>query len=114
MVLQQYETLTLIELGERLVCENGSPSRLVNSMVKAGWVQKARSAEDGRAVLLTLTEQAHKVLPELNQINAAYNQGVGDLLDDATMQVALDMLWKIVGETSSGKALQYRKSELDT
>src|ERR1043165_1893512 len=57
-VLEQYESLTLVELGERLVCENGSPSRLVNSMVDKGLVQKTTSETDRRASKLTLSQHS--------------------------------------------------------
>ena len=107
-VLEQYAPMTLIELGERLVCETGSPSRLVNSMVKAGWVEKKRSPDDGRAVALSLTEKAQAVMPELNLVENAYNQNVGELIDPDTMQLAIDLLWKLAEDTESGKALKHR------
>src|SRR5262245_44290953 len=54
-VLREAQPLSLIELGERLVCETGSPSRLVDGMVKAGFVARAPSATDQRKVTLALT-----------------------------------------------------------
>jgi len=107
-VVEQYQPLTLIELGERLVCETGSPSRLVNSMVAAGWLVKSPSPTDGRAVNLSLGERAEAIMPELNRIEAAYNEGVGQLVDGATMDMALDLLWKLADGTASGEALKRR------
>lgn len=37
-VLDKFGELSLSELEERLVCETGSPSRLVKSMVTAGFL----------------------------------------------------------------------------
>ena len=54
-VLSSHPPLTLNALGERLVCEPGSPSRLVSGLVRLGWVRRSPAPGDGRAVLLTLT-----------------------------------------------------------
>jgi len=108
-VLEQYGSLTLVELGERLVCENGSPSRLVNSMVEKGLVQKTTSAADRRASQLTLSQRARDLMPALNQIEGGFNQQL-DFLDAATMDQALRLLWSLAENTTSGKALLHRKN----
>ncbi|TML06285.1 MAG: winged helix DNA-binding protein, partial [Actinobacteria bacterium] len=57
-VLQEAKRpLTLREIGERLVCEAGSPSRLVASLVDAGLLQRGERPDDRRAVELSLTAQ---------------------------------------------------------
>src|SRR5215216_2330642 len=45
--------LTLREVGERLVCESGSPSRLVASVVAAGLIERRERPSDRRAVELS-------------------------------------------------------------
>src|ERR671910_252543 len=47
--------LTVREIGERLVCETGSPSRLVASVVDAGLLQRGEREGDRRVVELSLT-----------------------------------------------------------
>lgn len=108
-VLEQYGSLTLVEVGERLVCENGSPSRLVNSMVDKGLVQKTTSQTDRRASKLTLSKRARDLMPALNQIERRFNQSL-DFLDPATMDQALGLLWLLAENTSSGQALKRRKN----
>src|SRR5215469_5701000 len=54
-VLQDHEPLSLIALGDLLVCETGSPSRLVQGLVEAGLVERTPSSTDKRMVTLTLT-----------------------------------------------------------
>lgn len=109
-VLDQYKSLTLIELGERLVCETGSPSRLVSSMVEKGLVQKTTSDADRRASQLRLTERAQALMPRLNEIEAQFNQALFDFLDDETMDMALRLLWQLAENAASGQALLRRKS----
>ncbi|HVU10953.1 MAG TPA: MarR family transcriptional regulator [Phototrophicaceae bacterium] len=108
-VLEQYGSLTLTELGERLVCETGSPSRLVSSMVEKGYVRKTTSEADRRANKLTLTAQARDLMPRLNQIERDFNRPP-DFLDEATMDQAIKLLWLLAGDSISGKALQRRKN----
>src|SRR4051812_12795817 len=51
-VLEGPEPLTLSGIGERLVCEPGSPSRLVSSLVEAGLVVRRAHPSDARATTL--------------------------------------------------------------
>src|SRR3954466_9807324 len=51
--------LTVSEVGELLVCEPGSPSRLVSSLVGAGLVARGAHERDGRAAALALTPAGH-------------------------------------------------------
>src|SRR5215831_19475198 len=53
-VLQDHEPLSLIALGDLLVCETGSPSRLVQGLVEDGLVERVPSTTDKRMVTLTL------------------------------------------------------------
>jgi MarR family transcriptional regulator, organic hydroperoxide resistance regulator len=108
-VLQQYQPMTLLQLGERLVCESGSPSRLVTSMVDAGWVEKLPNPDDGRAVLLRLTAAAEQMLPHLNAIEQGFNEAVGQRADVETLDYLIGELWKLVEGSPGGKALMRRK-----
>lgn len=109
-VLQQYQPMTLIELGERLVCETGSPSRLIKSMVEAGWVEKLPNPNDGRAIQLQLTPAANAILPGLNQINAQFNESITAAFGDETLEILLQYLWPFAAATTSGQALLRRKN----
>ncbi|MNP33436.1 Multiple antibiotic resistance protein MarR [compost metagenome] len=55
-ILNQWQPLSLKDLGTFLVCETGSPSRLVDRMVKEGLIDKIVDPSDARYVLLQLTE----------------------------------------------------------
>jgi MarR family transcriptional regulator, organic hydroperoxide resistance regulator len=110
LVLQQYQPMTLVDLGERLVCETGSPSRLVSSMVEAGWVEKLPNPNDGRAVFLHLTPKADAILPALNQINEQFNENVAAAFGEDSLDVLIEHLWPMVKDSPSGRALLLRKN----
>lgn len=61
LALSQIEPVTLKELAENLVAESGHPSRLVSRLVADGLIDRAASAHDGRAVLLSLTDRGRSL-----------------------------------------------------
>ena len=107
-VVEQFEPLTLLELGGRLVCESGSPSRLVKSMVEKGLIEKTTSAADRRASQITLTDRARALMPRLNQIEAEFSQMPRQLLDEPTLAQAVDLLWNFAEDSDGGRALKRR------
>jgi len=115
-VLDQFDPLTLSELGERLVCETGSPSRLVKHMVKAGYIIRTRDPLDGRAVRLALSDKAKAIMPQLNQLEADYNASVGELATDLPipLKTALDVLRGLLKDSPSGRAIELRKANDDS
>lgn len=111
-VLDQFDLLTLSELGERLVCETGSPSRLVKNMVKLGYILRTPDPLDGRAIRLSLSDKAKAIMPQLNQLEDSYNAEVGELATD--LPIPLDMLLAILrgalGDSDAGRAIELRKA----
>ena len=108
-VLFDYEPLSLIELGERLVCETGSPSRLVNRMVGAGLIEQKQSELDSRKVKLTLTQKGRNLVLEIMIIEEKVYTSIDSLLEGAPVQEFIELLWKQVDGKPSGKALARRK-----
>lgn len=109
-VLSVEQPLTLMNLGERLVCENGSPSRLVSGMVDAGWILRETSPQDKRAVLLRLSEKAEAVMPALLQVEKTFHDSIEGLLAQQTGSEALiEILWRFVENSEPGTALHLRK-----
>jgi len=110
-VLDQFGQLTLSELGERLVCETGSPSRLVKTMVKAGYIVKTPDPLDGRAVNLSLSDTGQAMMPDLNAIESAYNESVGELAKQLPipLETALEIFRTLVADTPAGNAVILRK-----
>src|SRR5258707_7221337 len=73
-VLHEAQPLSLIEVGERLVCETGSPSRLVNGLVQAGLVERVASATDQRKVSLSLTPRGEEVYAQVLDVEQQFNE----------------------------------------
>ncbi|MBQ1367875.1 MAG: MarR family transcriptional regulator [Firmicutes bacterium] len=63
LVLWEKDGITVGDLCEKLMLDNGTLSPLIKKMQQAGYVEKKRSKEDERVVVITLTEKG-KALQE--------------------------------------------------
>lgn len=110
-VLYDHEPLSLIELGDLLVCETGSPSRLVNRLVEAGLVEQKQSKVDSRKVQLTLTQNGKDKVLKVIEIEEKFYDSITPMLEGIHVQELIDLLWKQVSGKPTGKALTLRKTK---
>ena len=105
-------SLTVRELGERLVCEPGSPSRLVASLASAGLIERTVHPGDGRAWALELTPSGRAKAAAVGDAERAF---LAELETRVTtpedIDAALRVLRQISGAGASGQALQRRLSD---
>ena len=63
LVLWEKDGISVTEIGEKLMLDNGTLSPLLKKLEQAGYVARQRSQEDERVVVITLTD-AGKALQE--------------------------------------------------
>jgi DNA-binding MarR family transcriptional regulator len=107
-VLHEAQPLSLVQLGERLVCETGSPSRLVDGLVKAGLVERVPSPEDQRKVILSLTEKGRDLHIQVATVEERFNALFANLGDEATINSIVAALWRFLEDKPTGEALARR------
>jgi MarR family transcriptional regulator, organic hydroperoxide resistance regulator len=107
-VLQDHEPLSLIALGDLLVCETGSPSRLVQGLVEDGLVERSPSATDKRMVTLTLTDLGRERAENVAAIESQFYEAYADLVQDAPLPEILKVLRRFVEDKPAGMALARR------
>ncbi|SEU09300.1 MarR family winged helix-turn-helix transcriptional regulator [Paenibacillus sp. NFR01] len=110
-VLYDHEPLSLIELGQLLVCETGSPSRLVGRMVEAGLIEQKPSAVDSRKVQLSLTEEGRDKALKVRDIENRFYDELTPMLEGQPVQNLMQLLWMQVKGKPTGNALALRKSK---
>ena len=108
-VLQDHEPLSLIALGDLLVCETGSPSRLVQGLVEAGLIERVPSTTDKRMITLTLTGAGREMAAKVGAIESQFYKANADLVKDAPLPEMLGLLWRFVEGKPAGIALARRK-----
>jgi DNA-binding MarR family transcriptional regulator len=109
-VLHDFEPLTLAELGELLVCETGSPSRLTDGMVQRGLIRRAPSKRDGRAVQLQLTPAGRKAAVQTTGVEAALKKRIAGLIEPKRAEAFVQMLRVLVAGSSGGDAVAKRRT----
>src|SRR5437764_7764341 len=108
-VLQEHQPVSLIALGELLVCESGSPSRLVNGLVEADLVKRVPSATNGRMVTLTLTAKGEEMATRVRAVQAALYGFITQALEGQSLSEGIALLWRLVKGRAAGDALARRK-----
>ncbi len=107
-VLQDQEPLSLIALGDLLVCETGSPSRLVQGLVEDGLVERLPSSTDKRMVTLTLTNPGREMAANVGALESQFYEVNARLVKDAPLPEILELLWRFVEGKPAGIALARR------
>lgn len=109
-VLHDHEPLTLLGLGELLVCETGgSPSRLVDRLVTAGLVQRDAAAADRRQVTLRLTEAGQRLAQDIAEVEQRLYRAIDELTEGTPVDDALTLLRAFAGAFPAGQAVARRK-----
>ena len=70
LVLWEQDGITVGEICDRLMLDNGTVSPLLKKMQQAGYVERKRSAEDDRVVLITLTEAGRALQEKAKEVPA--------------------------------------------
>jgi MarR family transcriptional regulator, organic hydroperoxide resistance regulator len=100
--------LTVREIGQRLVCEGGSPSRLMRTLTRKGLVESIAGSADGRSTLLSLTSTGVDTARTVSQIEQDLYRALTLVLDDGQVKEVLPVLRALVGQLPAGQALQRR------
>lgn len=107
--LADYGPMPLKALGELLVCESGSPSRLVDALVRRDLVLRREDEDDRRQVTLDLSRAGRGLDRKVRLIEEQMYGAIGAQLG-AGIRTALALLRPLVGDTISGRAIARRKT----
>jgi DNA-binding MarR family transcriptional regulator len=102
--------LTLRELGERLVCEGGSPSRLVSSVVAAGLIERGGRPDDRRAVALSLTPAGRRAAREVTMAERELYDWLAAALNERETAALVQGLRRLVSGRPTGDAIARRRA----
>ena len=105
--------LTLIGLGKRLVCERGSPSRLVRTLVERGWMLSRENPDNRREIFLTLTPKGRRLQDEVRKVEDGLYGWIASRLDATEQAAAIGLLRRLVAGGDAAGAIEARKSSAD-
>ncbi|WP_423919857.1 MarR family winged helix-turn-helix transcriptional regulator [Frigoribacterium sp. 2-23] len=108
LVLDEYGPLTLKELGELIVCETSSPSRIIDTLVRRELVARGTDSQDRRALSLDLAPQGQSLIPELRLIDERIDGMARETLNDDDVRGLVAALRAYLAGTESGGVLDRR------
>lgn len=68
LVLWERDGVTVGEIGEKLMLDNGTLSPLLKKLQEAGYIERRRSADDERVVQITLTEKGRDLQEQAKDV----------------------------------------------
>ena len=108
IVLGEHGPTTLKGLGGLLVCETGSPSRLVDALVKRGLVDRIDNPMDRRQVLLQLTKEGRKLRPKIQAAEAMIDENLRAAFGDDLLRDLVERTRAFLAGSNVGAALARR------
>lgn len=100
--------LSVKQLGALLICESGSPSRLVNTMISKGLVEAHPVEGDKRKLHLTLTEAGIKAERAVVEIERFLHDFIDTRLPDDAMNAATTALLTLIESLPLSGAIKAR------
>ena len=96
LVLWEKDGITVGEICERLMLDNGTVSPLLKKMENAGYITRSRSAEDDRVVVITLTEQGREMQEKAKDIPEKVGECI-DLSPEKAVKL-YELLYELLGK----------------
>ena len=112
LVIGQAGRLSLKQLGELLIAEGGHPSRLVDRLVDAGYVERRPVEGDRRRVELSLTADGRRVLRKIIARREALIEVGRELVPPREMDAVMKALLRLLEHTPHVELVRARR-ELD-
>ena len=107
LVLWEKDGISVSEIGEKLMLDNGTLSPLLKKMEQEGYVERKRSREDDRVVEITLTDKGRALQEKAEDIPLRV-AGCIDLPEEKA-RMLYDLLYELLGNRGYGKAVTEKK-----
>lgn len=108
-VLEEWEPISLKDLGNLLICESGSPSRLIERMVKDQLIQKQKHPDDSRYTLLTLTNKGKEKAIYINKVEKELYEMFQENFSEQELKIFNEVLSRFLVSFTISETLIKRK-----
>jgi MarR family transcriptional regulator, organic hydroperoxide resistance regulator len=109
IVIGQAGPLSLKELGELLIAEAGHPSRLVDRLVEAGFVERRAAGDDRRRVELSLTARGRRLEKRVLTAREGVLQLGRELIGERDLAPAVELLRDLLQYTPYAGLIERRR-----
>lgn len=94
LVLWEKDGITVGEICDKLMLDNGTLSPLLKKMQQAGYIERKRNQKDDRVVLVTLTEEGKAVQEKAKEIPKEVSSCID--LPSEKAQTLYDLLYELL------------------
>ena len=101
LVLWEKDGISVSEIGDKLMLDNGTLSPLLKKMEQAGYVERRRRPEDDRIVEITLTEEGRALQDKAKDIPGKV-AGCIDLSHEK-VKMLYSLLYELLGNEKNKK-----------
>jgi DNA-binding MarR family transcriptional regulator len=109
VVIGQAQPVALKDLGGLLIAEAGHPSRLVDRLVDAGWVERRPAGDDRRRIELTLTAAGRRLAKRVEQTRRTLFDAGRENVDARELEAALALLREFLKDSPLGELIRRRR-----
>lgn len=99
--MYQAGPLTQADLCRKLDMDKAAVAKALAHLEKDGFVTKCKNPEDVRSLVVSLTEKAIKLIPEIEKINTQWVDMLTDNMTDIEREVFIQLLHKATERASS-------------
>jgi DNA-binding MarR family transcriptional regulator len=101
--------IALKDLGHLLIAEAGHPSRLVDRLVEAGFVQRRAAEDDRRRVELRVTPSGRRLARRVSEARQALWEAGQSSVDRAQLEASLALLRGVLKDSPLGEVIERRR-----
>ncbi len=94
LVLWERDGVSVTEIGEKLMLDNGTLSPLLKKLEKAGYIQRRRRPEDERVVEIILTDEGKALQEKAKEVPARVAACIN--LDHEKAQTLYSLLYELL------------------
>jgi DNA-binding MarR family transcriptional regulator len=102
--------LSLIALGGLLVCETGSPSRLISTLVEKMLVERDEDPADRRQVTLKLTAEGRRLAMKVSKVEESLHRWIRNRMGASALATSTNHMRRFLSGTRAGDAIARRKT----
>ncbi len=113
-VIGKAGTLSLKELGELLIAEAGHPSRLVDRLVDAGYVERAAARQDRRRIVLTLSPEGRKLQRRIEEQRQGFFEFAEGLMGNVDLDATLGLFRELLQYSEFSELIARRRKLEDS
>ena len=109
-VIGKAEPLSLKDLGSLLIAEGGHPSRLLDRLVAAGWVERVPAGDDRRRVVVTLTPAGRELHDRIDANRQTLLDFARSLMGDVDLDAALHFFRELLQHSGYAELIARRRA----